>query len=158
MTKKQSVIKILSREHGAKVIQWFKDQGLNTYGYTGECVGEYYGINFVGNVIRCSTIPEGYTEIQLPSELPKRGDKILVWDYSEKNAEEKIFLTLIEGAYNPIICVAADDEGKFLKNEVVRTVLWRHYKLIEPIKEVELTLDEIATKFGINVSQLKIKK
>lgn len=39
-----TVIKVLSKEHGAKVIQWFKDQGVDTKDYEGLNKGQYYGI------------------------------------------------------------------------------------------------------------------
>lgn len=153
----KSVIRVLSVEHGAQVIQWFKNQGVATLNFLGEAVGHYYGLNENGNFDHWRKLFDGYTEIMLP-ELPKRGDKVLVWDYHENSAVEKIFLAYIEEMSNPVICVTRDDEENFLNNKKVSACHWKHYKLIEPIVEVELTLDEIAAKFGINVSQLKIKK
>ena len=50
MNYNNTVIKVLNKEHGKKVIQWWKDQGVNTEYYTGSFSEEnnnfaiYYGI------------------------------------------------------------------------------------------------------------------
>lgn len=45
-----TVIEVLDREHGKKVIEWWKEQGVATNGYDGDCTKEagnyciYYGV------------------------------------------------------------------------------------------------------------------
>ena len=159
MNLENKVIKVLNEEHGKKVIQWFKDQGIDTDGLSGCLVGNYYGFNeSIESLDYWVKIPTGYTVIELPNELPKSGDKILVWDSNDEKPKERIFFTYLEGTSAPILTVCQNDEERFLKNEVVDVIFWKHYKLIEPKIEVEVTMDEIADKFGVDVSQLKIKK
>jgi hypothetical protein len=158
MNLNKTVIKVINKEHGAKVIKWFKNQGIDTDGLSGCLVGNYYGFNESIKLFDYWVkIPTGYTVIELPNELPKRGDRIMVGYYGVPS-NERIFLTFIEGVLKPVVCVAGGEELDFEKNEIVGTTCWQNYELIKPIKEVELTLDEIAAKFNITVDQLKIKK
>lgn len=39
-----------------------------------------------------------------------------------------------------------------------RIITWKYAKEIEEVHPVEVTLEEIAEKFGVNVNQIKIKK
>ena len=43
-------------------------------------------------------------------------------------------------------------------NQEMQTSYWKYAKEIEEVSPVEVTLEEIAEKFGINVEQIKIKK
>lgn len=155
MNLENKVIKVLNEKHGKKVIQWFESQGIkNPDNLKGNAVTHYYGDNGYG-IYSWIRIPEGYTEITLP-ELPKRGDRIMVGDHGATN--ERIFITFIEGVLRPVVCVAGGEELEFEKNLEVGITCWRNYELIKPKVEVELTLEEIAAKFEIDISQLKIKK
>lgn len=158
MIQNKTVIKVLNAKHGKKVIQYWKNQGFSENGFVGDTPDFYYGINSEGKLKHWGSIPNGYTEITLPPDLPQKGDRILVWDEMYEKPRERIFFAYLEGTKYPVVAVSQSDEEKLLKNQVVDVVSWKNYKLIEPIKEIELTLDEIATKFGINVEQLKIKK
>ena len=88
----------------------------------------------------------------------KRGDKILVWDTDEKYAQKRIALTYVDGAMYPVICVENDNEDDFINGKTFYTAQYTHWKPIPQEQVVELTMDEIAEKFGIDISQLKIKK
>ena len=74
-----TVIKVLNEEHGKKVIQWWKSQGINTEGFTG-CLTEengnlkiYYGI--INNKFNNYTLGDVNSfklkVIELPNEYPK---------------------------------------------------------------------------------------
>jgi len=39
-----TVIKVLNAEHGKKVIQWWKDQGVDTFNFEGDSIDGYYGL------------------------------------------------------------------------------------------------------------------
>ena len=64
--------------------------------------------------------------------------------------------------------VIAEKNGKFIAwsfvetdKEVLQEILtspWLYAKEIEEVHPVEVTLEEIAEKFGVNVNQIKIKK
>jgi arylsulfatase A-like enzyme len=64
--------------------------------------------------------------------------------------------------------VFAKKDGKFLSwsgantdedvKKAIGTTAWEHAKEIEEPKELELTLEEIAEKFGVSVELIKIKK
>jgi len=59
---------------------------------------------------------------------PKRGDRVLVWDSNEGMAEERIFLTEIEGAFYPCICVY--NEKQFEEGKPFITCEWKNMKPI----------------------------
>jgi hypothetical protein len=63
---------------------------------------------------------------------PKRGDRVLVWDYEELKAFERIFLCKIENAILPIVVVAPDSEGYFWNDENFATNSFKRMKQIEP--------------------------
>ena len=117
----------------------------------------YYGVDYKGCFDNWSfeqMTRQKMNVIELPSGLPKRGDKVLVWDYDEEKASERIFLAYLDGTDNPVITVCSCDEDAYLNNKPVSISVWKNYKLIEII--LELTLDEVAQKF--NVSTVKIIK
>ena len=47
-------------------------------------------------------------------ELPKRGDKILVWDHDSQLPMERLFVAYVEGASYPVMCVSGAEEASFL--------------------------------------------
>lgn len=73
---------------------------------------------------------------------PKRGDKVWVWmnDYMS-SPKHLIFLSSIEGAYHPIICVRDGHEDSFRNNIPVLTCLWDNMSLTNP--NLELARNEI---------------
>ena len=90
-------------------------------------------------------------------QMFKRGDKILVWDMYRETPEERIAITDVDGAIYPVICVAIEDEDNFINGKKFSIVQWKYWKPIPQEQVVELTMDEIAEKFGVDVNQLKIK-
>lgn len=83
---------------------------------------------------------DGYDSTKLPIQsvkdfleelkepkLPKIGDKILV-SIDGHYWEKSIFLTYIEGAKEPIICVAKDDEELFTRGLTFEICEWRYWK------------------------------
>jgi len=166
MKYNNTVIRVINKEHGAKVIQWWKDQGVYTSSYIGSDFGFYYGL--INNSFSYYTLKDVQAAnariIELPNELPQRGDEILVWDYDEKYAERRLFLTYIERALVPIICVDKNNEDKFKCGQEFYTTRWKHWKPIpkEDIVEelVELTVEDISNGKGVGVKPelIRIKK
>ena len=97
MNLDNTVIKVLNKEHGKRVIQWWKDNGVDTQNYNGTCTesnGEiyiYYGSKDGewGNWSCGDVSTYNLKVIELPGELtfPR---KMLVWDTDESKAKEKL--------------------------------------------------------------------
>jgi hypothetical protein len=162
MKYNNTVIKVKNIEHGAEVIQWWKDQGVDTCSYLGSDSNFYYGL--INNKFAYYTLKEVQVAkariIELPNELPQRGDEILVWDYDEKYTERRIFLTYIEGAIVPILCVDKNNEDKFKCGQEFYTTRWKHWKPIPKEELVELTVEDISNGKGVGVKPelIRIKK
>ncbi len=80
------------------------------------------------------------TETENEIFTPKRGDRVLVWDNNEENAVERIFITEIEGAYNPCLCVAELSENHFLNGE---KFYFSWFKNIKPIPKKIIPKDTL---------------
>lgn len=87
--------------------------------------------------------------------IPKRGDRVLVKSFDGRWVE-RIFITLIEDCEEPYVVVCYGEECNFYEGLAVKCVLYKEAKPIQP--QTELTMDEIAEKFGIDVNNLKIVK
>ena len=87
----------------------------------------------------------------------KRGD--LVW-VSDKDPDERdlqlVFLTKVDGAKYPFICVEESDEICFNDGEVFDTIRYRYATKAEEPKEVCMTVEEIEK--ALNIKNLKIVK
>lgn len=153
---KNQVIKVLNKEHGAKVIEYWKSKGVDTYPCTGRALGKYYGV--IDNYFSYwDKIPNNTEEIFI---LPKRVDKILVWDEEDKKTKKRIFLTYIEGATNPVVCVDSEDEYNFLNGKAFVTIPWKYWSFIEEDTIVELTMEDISNGKGVGIKPelIRIKK
>lgn len=165
-----TVIEVLDREHGKKVLEYFKSQDIDTKMYTGNNTkqdGEshrYYGVigghfdNYSETHINkcCPKV----SVITLPQQLPQRGDRILVWDSKEADAESRIFLVYIEGAGSPVQCVDVRDEDKFTKGHGFDITRWKNWKPVHEEQIVELTMEDISNGKGVGVPPhlIRIKK
>lgn len=90
----------------------------------------------------------------------KAGDKVWVSDESEEEAKtnkrERIFITRISGKMS-FVCVMEGHEAEYPDGDFnVNT--WKYAVPVLEASEVELTIEEIAEKFGIPASKLRIKK
>ena len=157
MKYNNTVIKVKNPEHGAKVVKWWQNQGVNTKNYVGNYDGRYYGI--IDNNFVCYTLAQvqsaNATIIELPNELPQRGDEILVWNTFENNAQTRIFVTYIEGHIYPVFTVEKGMEEDFKNKKTFGSSMWRNWKPIpkEDIVEelVELTVEDISNGKGVGV-------
>lgn len=80
--------------------------------------------------------------------IPKKGERVLVSD-NEDNWSEKIFFCYMEECILPYITVSDAYEDRYLKGEKIALVSWQYCKPLEPTVK-ELTLQEIAEKFGVD--------
>lgn len=96
---------------------------------------------------------QGFGQIAFPLEQTERwmmvSDNRITW------IRRKVFMTKNE----KFIAWAGADTDKEVLNEI-DTKSWNFAKDIEPEIDdnLELSLEEIAEKFGVNVNQIKIKK
>jgi hypothetical protein len=86
---------------------------------------------------------------------PVRGERVLIGDSENDIKEEAIFLAKIEGAKYPVIVVDGYYEEEFENGEEFDIDMFKCIKQIP--KKTELTLQEIADKFGMAVSDIRIK-
>ena len=161
------VIKVTDPSQGAKVIEYFKTKGVDTGKYVGAHTGSYCYYGVIGdsqkakfdNVTYETAIGLGLEIIELPV-IPRRGDRILVWDSFESHAQERIFLTYIEGTHYPIATVGSGAEGAFQANEKVGVTLWMNWKPVLKEEVVELTIQDISEGKGVGIAPhlIRIKK
>lgn len=117
---------------------------------------------------KCSDGWVGRDATELPSQsvadffkeeevwTPQRGDMVLVrFDESDK-WEERIYLTTIKGLPKPIMCVKFEFEEKFKNGQEFNAMGWKQMK--QTPKKVNITMQEIADKFGCTIEQLNIVK
>lgn len=87
----------------------------------------------------------------------KRGD--LVW-VSDTDPNERglqlIYLTKVDGAKYPFICVEEGDEGLFHDGLKFETTKYKYATKVEEPKEVVMTIEEIEK--ALNIKNLKIVK
>ena len=103
--------------------------------------------------IPVQSVKDFLEELELP-KLLKRGDRILV-SIDGHYWEKSIFLTYIEDAKDPIICVAKDDEELFKHGDKFGICEWPNWK---PIPELEVTLEDVAKKFKVDRIKIVEKK
>ena len=155
---KNQVIEVLDREHGKKVIEYWKSQGVYARGFIGNQTREddsefrFYGvINGTFDYISINDVHRYNAEI---IELPK-----------EENSFPRVMLVSDDGnAWNKRV-VFMKKCNRFLawvsaetieeSESSYETYTWYYAK--ELPEKVELTKAEIAEKLGISVDQLVIK-
>lgn len=103
------------------------------------------------------SVKEFLEELEKP-KLPKRGDRILVQDYDEKSWIERIFITYIEGANNPVVCVAGYCEKEFNSGEPFDVNTWSEWKPIPEKEVLEVTLEDVAKQFKVDEVRIVEKK
>ena len=144
------VIKVLDREHGKKVIKFFK-QYCDTRGFVGNSYGDYYGIiNGEFGFWSIGEIRQYNAEIiELPEEktYPR---VMLVSDDKIDWKKRVVFMEKKEGflawKYAETLEEAEKIEG---------TSFWKYTKELEYI---EVTLEEIAKWKGVHKEQIIIKQ
>ena len=155
---KNQVIEILNKEHGKKVIEYWKSKGVNTRGMCGSFTKEdsesscYYGV--INDMFDCYAIKFVRKYNAEIIELPK-----------EENSFPRVMLVSYDGEvwYKRVVFMKKCDMFLSWDNAetiesaewTYRVAAWRYAK--ELPEKVELTKSEIAEKFGVSVDQLVIK-
>lgn len=169
---KNQVIEVLDREHGKKVIEYWKSKGVDTSVMMGvrtkkeRDLCRYYGvIDGYFNVYSERQAAENNAEIiELPKEENSFPRVMLVSNKPIKGNNDGIKQLVISIVDGIAISVGGTQYGleqyyQDLKeekaNHIFRLYPWRYAK--ELPEKVELTKSEIAEKFGISIEQLVIK-
>ena len=169
---KNQVIEVLDKEHGKKVIEYWKSKGVDTMGMCGSFTKEdresscYYGvINDMFGRFSIGFVREHNTEIiELPKEENSFPRVMLVSNKPIKGNNDGIKQLVISIVDGIAISVGGtqysleqyyQDLKEEKANPIFRLYPWRYAK--ELPEKVELTKSEIAEKFGIPIEQLVIK-
>ena len=155
---KNQVIEVLDREHGKKVIDYWKSIGVDTLGMSGSFTKEssesarYYGV--INDSFDCYTINFVHKYNAEIIELPK-----------EENSFPRVMLVSDDGNewHKRVVFMKKCDRFLSWNNAetiedaelTYRVASWRYAK--ELPEKVELTKSEIAEKFGVPIDQLVIK-
>ena len=144
------VIKVLNKEHGKKVIEFFK-QYCDTGELEGTNIGSYYGIvNGEFDIWLIDEIARANAEIiELPEE--KTYPRIMFVSNDNKNWCKRVVFMEKCGGFISWVYAKTLEEAK---NETL-TFFWYYAKEIELI---EVTLEEIAKWKGVSKEQIKIKQ
>lgn len=144
------VIKVLDREHGKKVIEFWKKY-CDTGGLDGSRIGSYYGIingEFNG-WLKLAVVKNKAEIIELPEEktYPR---VMLVSDDKIHWGKRVVFMEKKEGFLAWAFAETLEEAEK-----IVDPNFWKYAKEIEPI---EVTIEEIAEWKGTSPDQIIIKQ
>ena len=162
------VIEVLDKEHGKKVIDFFKSKGIDTRNLSGEAnkqdndVYRYYGIiGIYFSNYSLNQVNSYNAKIVTLEELMKPANTYpkVMWvsDYPDfMNKTKRVVFMEKCNKYVAWHNAETLEEAE----KITDSTAWKYAKDIEPevspIKE--LTMQEIADKFGISVDNLRIKK
>jgi hypothetical protein len=154
---KKVAIRCTSPEQGAKIIEYLVGLGgRNSKQRTGIGYGGYYFINQDGVVDVGLSIPSGYTEIQLPTtpEIGPEGKLMWVWDGDGENPKTTKRIVIWLGG-NRCMAINSGSELAFRAGDRIYGTSWDNCAEIEEPEQVELTMEEVCQKLGINVKIVK---
>ena len=166
---KNQVIEVLNKEHGKKVIEYWKSIGVNTLGMNGSFTKEngeeerYYGV--IQNDFDCYRIEfvnkHNAEIIELPSESPKEeeektfpramlvSDDSLVWNQS--------VVVCLQGGWafaTTMHSSVEKYEDALKRGGSVPFYFWKYYKELSDRNKVSKA--EIAARFGIPIDLIEI--
>ena len=154
---KNQVIEVLNKEHGKKVVEYWKSKRVDTGNSIGVCtkgdgVAErYYGV--IGGSFGCYSIEfvRKYNAeiIELPKEENTFPRVMLVSDNGDSWCKRVVLMKKCD-RYISWINAETIEESEI----IYKTAYWSYAKEIS--EKVELTKSEIAEKFGISIEQLVI--
>ena len=126
-------IKVLSKKHGAKVVEYYKSLGVDTVGIEGSCVNRYYGL-FNGIFDHYDT-PKGSRVIELPEDVVKT--KSLEYPRVMMVSQDRVFwvkrVVFMEKCEK--FLVWADSESLKEAENVRKTSTWAYAKEVEEEKK-----------------------
>ena len=163
---KNQVIEVLNREHGMKVIEYWKSKGVDTMGMCGSFNKEdsgavcYYGV--INDMFDCFTIEDvrkyNAEIIELPEE--KTYPKVMIVSEDGEKWHKRVVLMYKNGRYLAWNCAETFEEAEKKMN----LTSWRFAKDIVEPKQHTITLSDLNSKiedikklFGIDNEDVIIK-
>lgn len=157
-------IEALTEKHGAEIVKFYSDNGFKTSSYIGNCTRinfhpfRFYGVDAEGSFSSRKESEHSTKTITLEEAKALVNEKpypklMYVWDNDEEKHEKWLVVGKFDKwviAFNAVTIedVQSDD----------MPCIWRFAKDIEEPPIIELTLEEIADKFGHKSSQIRIKE
>lgn len=152
------------KDDGSQLFEEKVFPALNSIGpyksWSRKGTGRYYGVGKNDLVCYAGTIDPYDKELTITEFLaltesdqqeqwmPVRGERILVSDYNESFWIERIFLTYIDGATAPFVCVEKTTEDSFVSGYGFRATSWATAKPLPKAQPLQLTRAQICEKFG----------
>lgn len=154
---KDTVLKVLNEIGSNMGVPWLGNATDHYYGFDGNT--HVYGrIQTFNNNPTILTLEQF---IELTTEwIPKRGDVVYCSDeygvFDEEN--KRIYLTTIEGAYEPYIAVHERWESEFKAGLPFETMSWEYISPVpSKVEPTKLTVAEIEEKLGFKVEIISDK-
>jgi len=159
-----TVIEVLTEEHGKKVIEWWRKQGIYTNVYVGSCckknisTDRYYGVinGHFGNYFLSDVKANNAKIITLPEEkaLPRY---MMCWDTDELEAEKRLVIYYNKQLVYPFITLCETSVERYLKGGTnCFFKVFKHAKEIEePENKMDAAITEICKELDNVVNQLK---
>ena len=161
MNLNNCVIEALTKEHGAKIVEFFKKNGYQTNGYTGSVSKEngegcrYYGgccgyfANFSINEIKeknlkIITLPE---ESEYPKVMMVSDDKINWY-------QRVVFMDKTVNNHKYYLAWESAETLEQTQKEIYTSV-WKYAKDIEEPKVEEMTLEQVCKELGREIKIVK---
>ena len=145
---KNQVIEVLNKEHGKKVIEYWKSRGVDTSVMMGVCTKKggdlcrYYGVinGAFDNYEEASVIEYNAEVIELPEE--KVYPRVMMVSANKVEWHKRVVFMEKNGRY-----LAWNDATTFEEAEkAMNLTSWKYAKDIEEPKEFTITLSEINSK------------
>ena len=159
---KNEVIEVINKEHGKKVIEYWKSKGADVRGFSGNQTREddsefrFYGFinGEFNNYRRKSVYLYKAKIIELPIESPKEEEKqfprvMLVSDDGDSWYKRVVFMKKCNRHLSWLKAETVEES-----ESIYEATAWRYAK--EFPEKVELTKSQIAEKFGIPIDLIKI--
>ena len=145
---KNQVIEVLNREHGKKVIEYWKSRGVNTYGVSGGCNKadddkfRYYGL--INNYFSGYSIEycESFNAeiIELPEE--KNYPKFMMVSFNEVVWYKRVVFMKKCGKYLAWNKAETVEESESILGQTA----WDYARELKEPKEITITLSDINSK------------
>ena len=165
---KNQVIEVLNREHGKKVIEYWKSRGVNTLRMNGDCTRDgkydirYYGVindkfsNYTLKEVKAYNAKIIELTIENSRPFPK---PMLVsmfpFGNPAYNVKTRVVVAAGDGyAVGVDYCESLYDYIKRQKENTLSYTLWKYHQEIP--NKVIISKAEIAEKFGVPFDYIKI--
>lgn len=164
-TLDNTVIESLTHEHGAKVIEWWKKQGINTDDYEGNCCKEdgynwrYYGVinGSFSNYSLKAVKAHNAKIITLPEEMKSFPRWMWCWDFFEEKAVKRLVIYYNEQLLHKYITLSETEAKRYLDGKLnCAFISYLYAKEIEESEnKMDAAIEEICEELDGIVNQLK---